>query len=57
MAQKRFGGQCGECTSCGKCDQLLSRKSQPVETAIRSSVQTETQHTNDKLQLWNKITA
>lgn len=48
MAQKRFGGQCGECTSCGKCDQLLSRQSQSVETAIRSSVQTETQHTNEQ---------
>ena len=30
MAQKTFGGQCGECTSCGKCDRLLNRNSSPT---------------------------
>ena len=26
MEKKTFGGQCGECTSCGKCDRLLEQK-------------------------------
>ena len=27
MKGKTFGGQCGECSSCGKCDAILSRQS------------------------------
>ena len=29
MSERTFGGQCGECTSCGKCERLLS--SQAIE--------------------------
>ena len=28
MKGKTFGGQCGECTSCGKCDAILSRQNE-----------------------------
>lgn len=27
---KTFGGQCGECSSCGKCERLLNRDKNPI---------------------------
>lgn len=30
MTNKTFGGQCGECTSCGKCERVLRRNEPPV---------------------------
>lgn len=41
MAQKTFGGQCGECTSCGKCERLLNRS---VSNTTNSS---ETLHSTE----------
>ena len=28
MSRKTFGGQCGECTSCGKCERLLNSQTE-----------------------------
>ncbi len=32
--KRTFGGQCGECTSCGKCDRVLNRGNAAVEETI-----------------------
>ena len=46
MAQKTFGGQCGECTSCGKCDRLLNRSTSPT---IEKTTPTMEKDTTTKL--------
>lgn len=39
--QRTFGGQCGECRSCGKCEQWLNRQSFTDETKTMAPIATE----------------
>ena len=47
MTQKTFGGQCGECTTCGKCERLLQagrpmrQDVEPTQPQKRENVQSE----------------
>lgn len=35
--KRTFGGQCGECTSCGKCDRVLNRDKAPALEIIKET--------------------
>ena len=39
MSQKTFGGQCGECTSCGKCERMLNRQAERSRVVAFQSAQ------------------
>ena len=39
--QRTFGGQCGECRSCGKCERLLNRQSFADKTNTVASIATK----------------
>lgn len=39
--QRTFGGQCGECWSCGKCERLLNRQGFADKTKTAASIATK----------------
>ena len=51
MSRKTFGGQCGECTSCGKCERMLNRQAERSRVVASQS----TQLTSPALPQNNKI--
>lgn len=43
--KKTFGGQCGDCTTCGKCDKLLENRVQDMKQDIKEQTPTMEQDT------------
>ena len=43
--KKTFGGQCGDCTTCGKCDRLLGNRTQEMKKEIKEQTPTMEQDT------------
>ena len=47
MARKTFGGQCGECTSCGKCEALLRRTAATTPSATKEYNEEKMEQNNE----------